>query len=209
MIVTKDLGVTEIVLTWPTQSVKTVCPSSKTLRIVVLNLSPHETEKLLLAAGSVHLLCCGDDWPSDHLLKEFHPDLIICGNLGLSWVVDHRICASVAAADSSGRCTSDSPGENAEVFSSLAEIVARKTVRLKTRHRQVLLCLYKGLTNAEIGRHLGVSTRTVKGYLTELFIKFDVTNRTELVGLISDMRMPGTLDELPDGPAIAAAVAGV
>ncbi len=42
--------------------------------------------------------------------------------------------------------------------------------------------LSKGLRNAEVGEQLNLSERTVKGYVSQLFLIFDVTNRTELVG---------------------------
>jgi len=53
---------------------------------------------------------------------------------------------------------------------------------LNKRQRDVLLLLCKGLRNAEAAQQLGLSERTVKWYVSELFLIFDVTNRTELVG---------------------------
>ena len=46
-----------------------------------------------------------------------------------------------------------------------------------------MLFVSKGLHNAEIARQLGVSERTVKGYVSQLLLIFDVSNRTELAGL--------------------------
>ena len=69
--------------------------------------------------------------------------------------------------------------------------LSRGKPELTPRDKQLLLTLYRGLRNDEIARHLGVSTRTVKGYLTRLFVMFDVTNRTELVGSAIDL---GLLD---------------
>ena len=53
---------------------------------------------------------------------------------------------------------------------------------LNSRQQSVLFLLCKGLRNAEVGRQLGISERTVKGYVSQLFLIYDVTNRTELVG---------------------------
>ena len=58
--------------------------------------------------------------------------------------------------------------------------------RLSNRQREVLFLTCKGLRSGEIGRQLGIAERTVKGYLTQLFLIFDVTNRTELVGGLTD-----------------------
>lgn len=55
------------------------------------------------------------------------------------------------------------------------------TVRLSERDKQVLFFLFRGFRNREIAERLGVATRTVKGYLTELFSRLEVENRTELI----------------------------
>jgi DNA-binding NarL/FixJ family response regulator len=61
--------------------------------------------------------------------------------------------------------------------------------RLTPRRREILLFLCKGLHNAEIAQLLKLSERTVKGYISQLFLIFDVTNRTELVGrVLMEMR---------------------
>ena len=57
--------------------------------------------------------------------------------------------------------------------------------RLNERQAVTLFLLGKGLRNAEIARQLGLSTRTVKSYVSQLFLIFDVTNRTELAGLFA------------------------
>jgi len=57
--------------------------------------------------------------------------------------------------------------------------------RLSNRQREVLFLLCKGLRNGEMAQHLGISERTVKGYVSQLLVIFDVTNRTELVGKLA------------------------
>lgn len=57
--------------------------------------------------------------------------------------------------------------------------------RLTGRQRAVLSLLCKGLRNSEIGLQLGLSERTVKGYVRDLLLLFDVSNRTELAGEIA------------------------
>jgi DNA-binding NarL/FixJ family response regulator len=57
----------------------------------------------------------------------------------------------------------------------------RKRARNLERLNDVVSFVTAGLTNREIAAILGVSTRTVKAYLQELFTIFDVSNRTELV----------------------------
>jgi DNA-binding CsgD family transcriptional regulator len=52
---------------------------------------------------------------------------------------------------------------------------------LSRREAQVALCCAQGLTNAEIGTRLQVSEQTVKFHLRNIFVKFGVKRRTELV----------------------------
>jgi DNA-binding NarL/FixJ family response regulator len=58
--------------------------------------------------------------------------------------------------------------------------------RLNPRQTDVLRSVCKGFRNAEIGRQLGISERTVKWYVSQLLLRFDVTNRTELAGFVTD-----------------------
>src|SRR6266446_319622 len=52
---------------------------------------------------------------------------------------------------------------------------------LSRREAQVTLCCAQGLTNAEIGTRLQVSEQTIKFHLRNIFVKFGVRRRTELV----------------------------
>ncbi|HEY3027632.1 MAG TPA: LuxR C-terminal-related transcriptional regulator [Pyrinomonadaceae bacterium] len=52
---------------------------------------------------------------------------------------------------------------------------------LSRREAQVALCCADGLTNAQIGTKLRVSEQTIKFHLRNIFIKFGVKRRTELV----------------------------
>jgi DNA-binding CsgD family transcriptional regulator len=55
---------------------------------------------------------------------------------------------------------------------------------LNERQRDVLCLVCKGLTNAEIARQMGLSARTVKGYVCQLLLIHESSNRTELVGTV-------------------------
>lgn len=52
---------------------------------------------------------------------------------------------------------------------------------LSRREAQVALCCVEGLTNAEIGSRLMVSEQTVKFHLRNIFLKFGVKRRAELI----------------------------
>jgi len=66
---------------------------------------------------------------------------------------------------------------------SLAKAVNRVagTRSLSRREVEVALCCAQGLTNAEIGSRLEVSEQTVKFHLRNIFVKFGVKRRAELV----------------------------
>ncbi len=52
-------------------------------------------------------------------------------------------------------------------------------VELTGREREVLLLVIDGLANKQIARRLGISERTVKGHLTNLFQRIGVADRTQ------------------------------
>jgi DNA-binding CsgD family transcriptional regulator len=52
--------------------------------------------------------------------------------------------------------------------------------RLTLREAEVALDVSKGLANAEVARHLGITEKTVKNVLMEVFQKATVRNRVEL-----------------------------
>ena len=55
----------------------------------------------------------------------------------------------------------------------------RAQVELTDRERQVLGLLASGLANKQIARRLGISEKTVKGHLTNLFQRIGVSDRTQ------------------------------
>jgi two-component system, NarL family, response regulator LiaR len=52
---------------------------------------------------------------------------------------------------------------------------------LTPRELEVLSCMAAGLTNAEIAQRLGISQYTIKGYVSNILGKLDVSSRTEAV----------------------------
>lgn len=65
-------------------------------------------------------------------------------------------------------------------------------LRVPERQMEVLVLVWQGLTNREIGRRLGIAERTVESHLRRLFDLFGAGSRTELVrraqqaGLLGD-----------------------
>jgi DNA-binding CsgD family transcriptional regulator len=65
--------------------------------------------------------------------------------------------------------------------------------RLNAKQTEILELTCKGLRNSEIAEVVGLKERTVKGYMAQLFLIFDVTNRTELVGLFVGSNVDGSV----------------
>ena len=62
---------------------------------------------------------------------------------------------------------------------------ARARLRdLTDRDREVLTCLGRGLSNADIARELSLSEATVKSYVSRMLVKIDCRNRTQ-AGLLA------------------------
>lgn len=59
---------------------------------------------------------------------------------------------------------------------------------LSPRETEILELVAKGRTNKEIGREVGLSPKTVKNYLSNIFRKLHVTRRSQAAALISQYK---------------------
>jgi len=71
------------------------------------------------------------------------------------------------------------PKAAAELLASRAERRPAATVELTARERDVLALVIAGDANKQIARKLGISEKTVKGHLTNLFQRIGVADRTQ------------------------------
>lgn len=66
-----------------------------------------------------------------------------------------------------------------------SEVVSEAATRHFTeRERQVLVCVFEGLSNKEIAARMGVSNSSVKATLQQLFSKTGVRTRSQLVRIV-------------------------
>jgi DNA-binding NarL/FixJ family response regulator len=75
-------------------------------------------------------------------------------------------------------------GESPLAPKAAAELLAARTAptpsgELTDREREVLQLVANGLANKQIARRLGISEKTVKGHLTQVFQTIGVTDRTQ------------------------------
>lgn len=59
------------------------------------------------------------------------------------------------------------------------------SVKITKREQEILQYFILGKTNKFIGKALEISPYTVRDHVTNLLSKFSVTNRTELVAILS------------------------
>jgi DNA-binding NarL/FixJ family response regulator len=71
------------------------------------------------------------------------------------------------------------PKAAAELLASRAERGPTPSVELTARERDVLALVIAGDANKQIARKLGISEKTVKGHLTNLFQRIGVQDRTQ------------------------------
>jgi len=57
---------------------------------------------------------------------------------------------------------------------------------LTPREREILLCIADGCSNAEIGRQLFISEKTVRNHITKVFEKLGVQSRAQAIVLAKD-----------------------
>lgn len=89
----------------------------------------------------------------------------------------------IARRNERGMKTFANESENTGIQPSLERVIQRVVENhyLSRRESQVTVCCAQGLTNAEIGARLLVTRQTVKFHLRNVFIKFGVKRRAELI----------------------------
>ena len=64
----------------------------------------------------------------------------------------------------------------------------RGTQSLTDRERDIVLLVFEGYTNREMGERLGVSCLTVRNHISRLLVKFEAKNRTDLLARLVALR---------------------
>jgi DNA-binding NarL/FixJ family response regulator len=120
------------------------------------------------------------------LMGRLQPDLVVCR----SELLENLLGAAQARASGWKVCAGSNvhlsllpAGEPQRAKAADERRKARSLPRssLSDRELTILWLVFRGFRNKEIATHLGLSERTIKGHMTELFRLLDVSNRTELV----------------------------
>ena len=145
------------------------------------------------------------------LIKEANPDVRVLvfttetddqnifGNLGagasgylLKGVLIEEIVRAVRSVVDGGMNISYSVGQRVMQYIARyrkTPTLQRQREKLSTRESEVLQFVAQGMSNKDISLELGITLRTVKGHLSDIFSKLSVNSRTEAViaGLRSDL----------------------
>ena len=89
----------------------------------------------------------------------------------------------IARRDEHGFQNCSNPISTSGIGPSFERVVERvlENPNLSRREAQVALCCVEGMTNAQIGERLKVTEQTVKFHLRNIFVKFGVRRRAELI----------------------------
>ncbi|KAA5830622.1 response regulator transcription factor [Saccharopolyspora hirsuta] len=99
----------------------------------------------------------------------------------------HELVAAVRTAAAGNAMLA--PTVTKRLISRFADIKPAARARLEVltaREREVVLCVARGLSNAEIGRELSMSETTVKAHVSRSLAKLDLTNRVQAAILVHD-----------------------
>src|SRR5207244_4285422 len=66
-------------------------------------------------------------------------------------------------------------------YTHIGECAALRDMRITFRERQVIGLISQGLSNKEAADRLNIATHTVKSHIHNLFQKFEVRNRVDLI----------------------------
>jgi DNA-binding CsgD family transcriptional regulator len=138
-------------------------------------------------------------FPSNLKLLFCGPDGRDCGNLGLLNTANVCTIDIHSAEELSSAVAATTPDLIVLSLEALRRVLPNQTISfnaaedleyalsgLHPRQADIIRMLAKGLRNHEIGATLGLSSRTVKAILSSLYLRYDVTNRTELLGLLME-----------------------
>jgi DNA-binding CsgD family transcriptional regulator len=87
--------------------------------------------------------------------------------------------------DETDRCLAAVVRPHLVAYVHALDLAARGVVPLTVRQRQLVSLLAGGLTNAQIGRMLGISSQTVRTHLQQVYARLGVASRGEAVALLS------------------------
>ncbi len=135
------------------------------------------------AEGIARVLVCGNPGPASHLLGRVD-DLVHISLKPAHGLQQLRSPSQAPLTHAGCLHTGHHLLGTDQVSSRSCESLAEETRALSPVNAELVRLVAKGLRNPEIERVTGMKLRTVRAHLSELYRLFEVTNRTELVGVL-------------------------
>jgi DNA-binding CsgD family transcriptional regulator len=141
---------------------------------------------------AARVLVCGNPGPASRLLESVNELVHISlepaqGIEQLRSLLKRLSPTLVVFTPATLACLLGADQGNGRSGESLAE---ETRVLLSPVNAELVRLVAKGLRNPEIERVTGMKVRTVRAHLSELYRRFEVTNRTELVGVLIERDYP-------------------
>jgi len=147
---------------------------------------PQDTRQTTLSKSGQTLLICNKDLDSAPTLAQLgKAKLYVTEVLDRQHLSDVVSRVSPAAVLISTELLRSLLGESCSHPESVEDL-EHALLGLRPRDAEVVRMLAKGLHNQEIASSLKISVRLVKSILSALYLRHDVTNRTELLGQLME-----------------------
>ena len=154
-------------------------------RVIVMTKEFIEDEEVALLRSGVQGCCRrGIDPDSLHeVLTATKNGVWVTNSLLPRLVMELRRYAQQAAAPAVAPTLPDTTAEN-------ARIPPERLATLTRRERDIVNLLADGATNKQVAKELDITERTVKGHLSNVFMKLGVPDRLKLVLYLNAGRQP-------------------
>ncbi|MEQ1774466.1 MAG: response regulator transcription factor [Burkholderiales bacterium] len=190
-----------LILTAPIENeVARVVAQAGTGRVIVLTTDFNEDEEVALLRCGVKGCCRRGVDPESlrQVLSVTQSGVWVTRSLLPRLVTELRRFAQQTAPGSTGNAAAASP-ENKQAASAtsptgnagvLARLPPDKLASLTRREQEIVKLIADGATNKEVGVELDISDRTVKGHLSNIFLKLGTPDRMKLMLYLQDERQP-------------------
>lgn len=172
-------------------------------RVIVLTADFNEDEEVALLRCGVKGCCRRGVDPESlrQVLSVTQSGVWVTRSLLPRLVTELRRFAQQAAvpggsSNATGAATSSEDKQSipANSTSSKVDVLARlpsaKLASLTRREQEIVKLIADGATNKEVGVELDISDRTVKGHLSNIFLKLGTPDRMKLMLYLQDERQP-------------------
>ena len=166
-------------------------------RVIVLTEQFNEDEEVALLRSGVKGCCRRGVDPESlrQVLSVTQSGVWVTRSLLPRLVTELRRYAQQAAPSATANNTLPTPevkaaatAKSADAHSPLSRLAPERLSTLTRRELDIVKLIADGTTNKEVGVKLDISERTVKGHLSNIFLKLGIPDRMKLMLFLNDER---------------------